>query len=93
MNTPPLSLIETLLDNANYMPSHDNDAKNKEPSACEIKCQVQQAALVKCMASIQLQNEHTDDASKEDQRVDNSCLAPAVAAWTDCCTKANDDTS
>lgn len=68
----------------------------REPSACEAQCQSQQDALTACMNSIRnaremvfQQQESGNDASSDISKVDTSCLAPSVASWTDCCSKAN----
>mmetsp|Transcript_6003 Transcript_6003/g.8908 ORF Transcript_6003/g.8908 Transcript_6003/m.8908 type:complete len:86 (-) Transcript_6003:231-488(-) len=76
------SIIETLVENAKYMPQGDEN----EPSACEVKCQTQQSALVDCMNSIR---DKQESGSAEDNKHPNACLAPSVASWTACCSAAN----
>jgi hypothetical protein len=90
-SSSPPSLIDTLVENAKYMPSPEDANAGKEPSACELKCQAQQAALVSCMETIRQQNEESDSSSAKSNDA-NKCLAPSVAAWTDCCSKANHET-
>lgn len=87
MNVPP-SLFDTLVENAKYMPAdevNNGNPQKEESSACELKCKEQQAALVSCMESIRQGNEENQ------QSVNKQCLLPSVAAWTDCCSKANND--
>ena len=70
---------------------------SKEQSPCEAQCQSQQAALTACMTSIQDAREMAfqqstdkgDDSSVDISKVDTSCLAPSIASWTECCSKAN----
>lgn len=71
-------MIETLVENAKYIQQDEVTG----PSACEIKCKDEQAALVSCMDSIR---------SHPDESAPKTCLAPVVAAWTECCAKANDE--
>jgi hypothetical protein len=71
-------MIETLVENAKYIQQEEGTG----PSACEIKCKDEQAALVTCMESIR---------SNPDESGPKTCLAPVVAAWTECCAKANDE--
>ena len=82
------SLTETLIENAKYIPNVDEGDTRKEPSACEIECQAQQSALVACMEVIRDQNQDQPSQSSGNSH----CLAPSVAAWTECCTKANNKT-
>jgi len=60
---------------------------NSKPSACEIQCVSQQEVLVACMTSIR---EHNEKDSNTVENMKNTCLAPAIASWTDCCAKANE---
>ena len=70
---------------------------SKEQSPCEAQCQSQQAALTECMTSIrdaremtfQQSTDKSDDSSVDISKVDTSCLAPSIASWTECCSKAN----
>lgn len=82
-------MMETLVENAKYMPSQQQKG-DAQPSACELKCQTQQAALVSCMKSIR-QSQSQSQPSLEGSVDTNAkaCLAPSIAAWTDCCAKAN----
>lgn len=84
MSSSP-SLIETLIENSKYISSNEVN----EPSACETRCQTQQAALVSCMESIRQQQHHNNEESPAGER--NKCLSPAVAAWTECCANANNE--
>jgi hypothetical protein len=89
MDSATSSLISTLVENAKYMPDDADDTKTKEPSACELQCQVQQASLVACMQSIRQQNETSSSIGSSSDNTNNQCLAPSIADWTDCCSKAN----
>ena len=69
------------------------DASN---SQCAKQCQSQQAAIVSCIDSIRAARESSGATSTEESdpahtagKVD--CLAPVVAAWTKCCSDANND--
>ncbi|VEU42718.1 unnamed protein product [Pseudo-nitzschia multistriata] len=73
-------------------------AAGNEPSACEKECSKQQDALTACMNAIRDAREvvasgagagETNDDDGDVSRVDTSCLAPAVASWTECCALAN----
>ena len=89
--SPSPSLMETLMTNAQYIPT-DN-----KPSKCEEKCQLEQAALISCVnsirdASVLPQYDHDSDKASQSNSTDvkdSSCLRPVVASWTDCCTKVN----
>lgn len=74
--------METLVENAKYVETHQSSSK------CELECKPQQSELVSCMASIQNAREQAADGDLNEKEM-NSCLAPAVAAWTACCSKAN----
>jgi len=78
------SVIETLVENAKYMPQEEGDG-NGQASACETQCQPQQAALVACMNSIR---DSKESGSSVDENETNACLAPSIAAWTGCCSEA-----
>lgn len=71
-------MIETLVENAKYIQQDELNG----PSACEIECKDQQAALVACMETIR---------SNPEESAPKTCLAPVVAAWTECCAKANEE--
>ena len=90
MDSTTSSLIGTLIENAKYMPDDADDTKTKEPSACELQCQVQQTSLVSCMQSIRQQNEVSSSNGSSSDNTSKQCLAPSIADWTDCCSKAND---
>ena len=70
---------------------------SKEQSPCEAQCQAQQAALTACMTSIRDAREMAFHQTKDDSdespvdisKIDTSCLAPSIASWTECCSKAN----
>lgn len=68
------SLLENLVENAKFMPQEGDDGT--APSPCQLQCTLQQQTLVSCVGSIR-------------EGGDNTCLAPAVSAWTKCCTEAN----
>ena len=79
-------LIDTLVENSKYMPQ--NDDTSSKPTKCETECELQQAALVKCMNFIR-DTKETDAAASSNSSADNSCLGPSISAWTECCTKAS----
>lgn len=78
-------MIETLVENAKYMPQDGDDGANNGPSVCEVECKSQQASLVSCMNAIRDAEENDTSGTKGS----NVCLAPSVAAWTECCALAN----
>lgn len=80
------SIIDTLVDNAKYIPDAVDARNEKGLSPCEVKCKEQQAALVACMESIRQLSEDLKKTSANPE-----CLAPSVAAWTECCSKANSE--
>mmetsp|Transcript_17900 Transcript_17900/g.26809 ORF Transcript_17900/g.26809 Transcript_17900/m.26809 type:complete len:93 (-) Transcript_17900:467-745(-) len=92
MNSPP-SLIETLVDKSNDLSPHGAIDETKEPSACELKCQAEQAALVSCMESLR-QQQQRQNQNEEGSSIGsgNQCLGPAVTSWTECCASANSET-
>jgi hypothetical protein len=67
------SLMGQFVENSKYMPQEGD----KEVSACQLECKDQQKSVVACVDSI-----------REEGKT-SACLAPAVQAWTKCCTKAN----
>ena len=79
--------------------ANSNNTSNQKPSACEVQCKSQQEALATCMNSIrdarerifqQTNNNGEENSSSVDSSmVDTTCLAPSVASWTECCSKAN----
>lgn len=79
--------METLVENAKYVETDQSSSK------CALECKPQQSELVSCMASIQNAREQATDGdlSEKEMKEMNSCLAPAVAAWTACCSKANEE--
>ena len=72
---------------------------------CEQYCQVEQSALVACVASLRPDSarhssnpqggitptKHTDTCTSydDDSTKKESCLQPAITAWTLCCSRAN----
>lgn len=90
----------TLRENAKYVFSssasqlQDPDGSSSH-SLCEVKCQQQQAALVDCMNSLRQEADQSRPTSsdvvvtKEHGQMNKSCLSSSVAAWTECCSKAN----
>ena len=75
-------MIETLVENSKYI----NQGQEADgPSACETQCKSQQDALISCMDSIR---DAKENGSSTDEKA-NACLAPSVASWTACCSKAN----
>ena len=89
-------MMQTLVQNATYI-TNDGD-QTKEPSACERQCRVEQQELISCMNSIRDYNESiaasssplssTTTTTTTNGEV-NKCLVPSIATWTQCCTKAN----
>jgi len=82
-------------------------AKQVEPSACDLRCQIEQKELVSCVDSIRAAKASSSDdtaasnsekstSSPGDNNAEESsaetpaCLPLAIAAWTKCCTDAND---
>jgi len=81
-------------------------AKEVEPSACELRCQIEQRALVSCVDSIRAAKASSSNAATSNSEESTSssgdnddeessaetpaCLPLAIAAWTKCCTEAND---
>ena len=81
-------------------------AKEVEPSACELQCKIEQKELISCVDSIRAAKASSSNAatsnSEESSSSDNNndeessaaetpaCLPLAIAAWTKCCTEAND---
>ena len=61
------------------------------PSACETKCRSQQEALAACVTAIRDARESAPGAENETSSdpIETACLAPRIAAWTECCSKAN----
>lgn len=62
----------------------DDSSSSPSPSLCEIECHLQQTALVECMNSIRQEEEVSNHVV-----VHNTCLSSTVAAWTECCSRAN----
>ena len=93
------ALMEMLTANAQVV-GKPGDASS---SQCAKQCQIEQAAIVSCIESIRAARESNDatggsgaeesDPTHTAGKVD--CLAPVVAAWTKCCSDANnvDDTA
>lgn len=76
-------------------------AKEVEPSACELLCKIEQKELVQCVDSIRAakasssntagnSKESTSSSGEESTAETPACLPLAIAAWTKCCTEAND---
>ena len=85
MTSSTPSLMDTLVSNAKYMPQNIESDRSK-PSACELNCKTEQLAIKDCVTSIQGLREGKPQSPKDAQ----SCLAPAVSAWTKCCQDANE---
>jgi len=88
-------MMQTLVQNATYI-TNDGD-QTKEPSACERQCRVEQQELISCMNSIREYNESIAASSSSSTTTTNvdgevkKCLVPSIATWTQCCTKANNE--
>mmetsp|Transcript_318 Transcript_318/g.373 ORF Transcript_318/g.373 Transcript_318/m.373 type:complete len:82 (-) Transcript_318:259-504(-) len=76
------TMMENLVENAKFV-----SAAEKGTNKCETECKVQQDAIVTCMNSIR---EQMENGSNSDDKEVTSCLSPVVAAWTECCSKANE---
>lgn len=86
MDSPTPSIMETLIDNAKYMPQNVESDSSK-PSACELKCEAEQLAIKDCVTSLQ---ELTEEGKPHSSKGAKSCLTSAVSAWTKCCQEANE---
>lgn len=91
------ALVEMLAANAQVVgAAKPGDASN---SQCAKQCQRQQAAIVSCIDSIRAARESSSGAAAPTTEESDpthtagkvDCLAPAVAAWTKCCSDANND--
>ena len=81
-------------------------AKEVKPSACELSCEIEQKELVSCVDSIRAAkasssndtatsnsegSASSSDGNNEESTAETpACLPLAIAAWTKCCTEAND---
>ena len=94
----------TMNDNASEPQQQQQQQEQQEPSACELRCRSQQATLAACVNSIRDAREEEEETVTAEttppsesasntgagiRGVDTSCLAPSVAAWTECCSGAN----
>jgi hypothetical protein len=96
---PSFAMEDTLQENTRYVFSSSSTSQLKgpddssSPSLCELKCGEQQTALVECMNSLRQEAEQSHPSgavtTKEKKGMKNSCLSSSVAAWTECCSKAN----
>uniref|UniRef100_A0A6V2GA40 Ubiquinol-cytochrome C reductase hinge domain-containing protein n=2 Tax=Ditylum brightwellii TaxID=49249 RepID=A0A6V2GA40_9STRA len=75
---------------------HDKDEQDSSDpkTSCAVQCHMEQERLVSCMDSIRaarLNENGTEEKELEEPNsmTESSCLAPAIAAWTQCCTEAN----
>mmetsp|Transcript_17316 Transcript_17316/g.49586 ORF Transcript_17316/g.49586 Transcript_17316/m.49586 type:complete len:114 (+) Transcript_17316:294-635(+) len=90
------ALMEMLTANAQIVKAaKPGDASN---SQCAKQCQSEQAAIVSCIESIRAARESSDATGSNSGESDPThtagkvdCLAPVVAAWTKCCSDANND--
>ena len=92
------ALMEMLAANSQVVgAAKPGDASN---SQCAKQCQSQQAAIVACIDSIRAARESSSGAAAATAAEESGpthtagkvdCLAPAVAAWTKCCSDANND--
>jgi len=71
----------------NSKSSKDLKFSLKPLSACELKCKVEQTALNSCIESIRTSNKENVD---KQQASSTTCLNDTVAAWTKCCSLANE---
>jgi hypothetical protein len=72
------------------------DEKSNDNNVCQLKCPMEQKALVSCVDSIRAARASSDDggegmasAEKAVTTTTPACLLPAVEAWTKCCSEAN----
>ena len=91
------ALMEMLTANAQVVgAAKPGDASS---SQCAKQCQSEQAAIVSCIESIRAARESIDatggSGAEESDPTHTAgkveCLAPVVAAWTKCCSDANND--
>mmetsp|Transcript_24094 Transcript_24094/g.37184 ORF Transcript_24094/g.37184 Transcript_24094/m.37184 type:complete len:87 (+) Transcript_24094:110-370(+) len=54
-----------------------SSAESEGPSPCQLNCEAEQTELKACLDRIR-------------STQDNSCLSNCVAAWTKCCSEANE---
>jgi hypothetical protein len=75
---------------------------NEESNICQLKCPMEQKALVSCVDSIRAARASIESSSDDssggegksaaaagDATTTPPCLLPAVEAWTKCCAEAN----
>ena len=91
------ALMEMLTANAQIVgAAKSGDTSN---SQCAKQCRNEQAAIVSCVEGIRAARERiTTAGSSSSEESDPThtagkvdCLAPVVAAWTKCCSDANND--
>ena len=86
------SFMDQLIANAKMMPdSSESSSSPPSPSPCEVKCVTEQDSLSVCIESIRSarEAEAKDDSTTSTSSNAQRCLAPAVTAWTKCCSDAN----
>ena len=76
--------------------SPDATSATEEPNICQLKCPMEQKALVSCVDSIRAARASTESSSSDGSSAEAeadattpSCLLPVVEAWTKCCAEAN----
>jgi hypothetical protein len=76
------------------------DEESNDNNICQLKCPMEQKALVSCVDSIRAARASSDDggegmasAEKAVTTTTPACLLPAVEAWTKCCSEANQSIS
>ena len=82
------------------------DEESNDNNICQLKCPMEQKALVSCVDSIRAARASgssggdggevrlgSSEAEDADTTTTPACLLPAVEAWTKCCAEANQATS
>lgn len=87
-------LMSTLMANAQVVRGGESS------SPCEKQCRTEQAAIVECIDGIRAARESDGSNTATDSSSDPAhssgkveCLAPVVAAWTKCCSDANNSSN
>ena len=84
---------------------HDEESCSTNDNVCQLKCPMEQKALVSCVDSIRAARaidsinsggdgkggveESTSTSADTTTTTTPACLLPAVEAWTKCCAEAN----
>lgn len=104
----PFSTVNTqAIDNGSTAAAaiHDEESSSTNDNVCQLKCPMEQKALVSCVDSIRAARaidsinsdgdgnggveESTSTSADTATTTTPACLLPAVEAWTKCCAEAN----